>query len=319
MNFNRIFSIFPIILAGLSSYACFSRTAIPYKQEILPISLEKPKNGLRMEVFLTGRMFVDAWAAYIGGKGKLLMDQPAYLITHPTYGQIAFEAGHHSEIATSPSEHLGWIYKFGLMPMEQDIGQDFRQQLINKGKDPNQIKDIIISHFHPEHVGAVEEFPKARIVADKKEIEHGKKAPNYNYVPSEYDQVPNWYPIQFSGSQQFAPFEGVYDLVGDGSILVLSTPGHTPGHISLLVNLESGPILLTGDMAWTEFNLQTASIGLPFISSDGEKARVSLGKLLKFQKVNPDVLIVPGHDLNPLRRIDRKGVILHPWTSQIVR
>jgi glyoxylase-like metal-dependent hydrolase (beta-lactamase superfamily II) len=319
MLFNRILSLFIALFLSSHLLGCFSRTAIPYKKEVDLLALEKPIKGIRMEVFLTGRMFVDAWAAYVGGKGKLSMDQPAYLITHPTYGQIAFEAGHHSEIATRPSEHLGWIYKLGLMPMEQDIGQDFRQQLISMGKDPNAIKDIIVSHFHPEHVGAAEEFPKARIVADKREIEHGEKTPNYNYVPKEYDQVLNWYAIQFTGSKPFDPFEGVFDLVGDGSILVLSTPGHTPGHISLLVNLESGPILLTGDMAWTEFNLQTASIGLPFISSDGEKARISLGQLLTFQKANPDVLIVPGHDLNPLRRVKRKDVILHPWTSQILR
>lgn len=302
-----------VLVVLFSFFGCFSRAAIPYTREVPPVQLEKPIEGLKLEVFQTGRMVIDGWAAYTGGEGKISMDQPAYLISHPSYGLVAFEAGHHSEIATNPSEHLGWIHRVGLMPMEQDRGQDFRNQLKTTGKNPDSIRDLLVSHFHPEHVGAVEEFPNARIVADRREIKHGTESPNYNYVNTEYDGISNWFQIDFSSKKQFGSFEGSYDLVGDGSILVLSTPGHTPGHISLLVNLGSGPVLLTGDMAWTEHNIRSASIGLPFISSDGEAARISLGQLLAFQSKNPGVLIVPGHDLNPLRKNPRKDIHIHPW------
>ncbi|EOQ95419.1 metallo-beta-lactamase domain protein [Leptospira wolbachii serovar Codice str. CDC] len=309
--------LFPIlVLVGLFSlFGCFGRAAVAYSKEVSPIQLQKPISGMRLEVFQTGRMVIDGWAVYTGGEGKISMDQPAYLISHPRYGLIAFEAGHHSAIATDPTEHLGWIHRMGLMPMEQDPGQDFRSQLIKLGKNPDSLRDILVSHFHPEHVGAVEEFPKARIVVDRREVKHGNESPNYNYVKNEYDGVLNWYQIDFSQTDKFGSFEGYYDLVGDGSIIILSTPGHTPGHISVLVNLESGPVLLTGDMAWTEYNIRSASIGLPFISSDGEAARRSLGQLLAFQSSNPAVLIVPGHDLNPLRRKAQKDIHIHPWVS----
>lgn len=310
-------SLIPILslVALFSIFGCLGRSAVPYTKEFSSIQLQKPVSGLKLEVFQTGRMVIDGWAVYSGGEGKISMDQPAYLISHPNYGLVAFEAGHHSEIATNPSEHLGWIHRVGLMPMEQDPGQDFRNQLKAQGKNPDSIRDILVSHFHPEHVGAVEEFPKSRIVADRREVSHGNESPNYNYVKSEYDHVLNWYQIDFTQSNPFGSFEGFYDLVGDGSILILSTPGHTPGHISVLINLESGPILLTGDMAWTEHNIRSASIGLPFVSSDGEAARISLGQLLAFQSINPNILIVPGHDLNPLRRKSRKDIHLHPWAE----
>lgn len=115
-------SLTPVFVSVVlfSFFGCFSRAAIPYTKEVSPVQLEKPIPGLKLEVFQTGRMVIDGWAAYTGGEGKISMDQPAYLISHPNYGLVAFEAGHHSEIATNPSGHLGWIHRVGLMPMEQD-------------------------------------------------------------------------------------------------------------------------------------------------------------------------------------------------------
>lgn len=309
---KRFFSV--LIVVGLSTGGCV-RGMIAYAGPSAPIRLEPPVAGLRVEVYETGRMEIPGWSVFVGGEGTRLMDQPAYLISHPSYGKLLFEAGHHSNIARDPGEHLGIIHTLGLMPMVQDTGQDARSQLRARGIDPETVRDVIVSHFHPEHVGAAEEFPGARIVADRREIEHGLESPDYNYVRREYDGIKKWMRLDFSGAPAFGPFDGVVDLIGDGSVLVLSTPGHTPGHISLLLNLPEGPVLLTGDMAWTEGNIQTRSIGLPFVSSDGPAARASLGKLVAFQEQNPGVLVVPGHDLNPLRRTPRSDVVMHPWPS----
>jgi glyoxylase-like metal-dependent hydrolase (beta-lactamase superfamily II) len=184
------------------------------------------------------------------------------------------------------------------------------------GLDPEMVHAIVVSHFHPEHVGAVEEFPHAEIVCDQREAEHGLESPDYNYVRREYDDVTRWRQLDFSHGVAWGPFAAAVDLFGDGSVLIVSTPGHTPGHVSVLVNLPSGPVLLAGDMAWTELNLDTATIGLPFVSSDGPAARQSLGQLLRFRADNPRVLIVPGHDLAPLRRSQRPDVVLHAFARR---
>lgn len=268
----------------------------------------------RVHVFETGRLPIDAWMAYEGGEGVIWMDQPAYVIEHPTYGMLMFEAGHHSAIAGDPGEHLGWIHAAGLMPMEQDLGQDARTQMKAAGLDPDAVRGIVVSHFHPEHVGAVEEFPKAEVIADAVEIAYGTGSPKYNFVPAEYDDV-RFRGLTFDG-KAFGPFPGAYDLVGDGSIRVVSTPGHTPGHVSLLVNLPEGPVLLAGDVAWAEGNLRSRTIGLPFVSVDGAGARASLGQLVAFAAANPGVTVVPGHDLAPLKRANRGDVVLHPWAHQ---
>jgi N-acyl homoserine lactone hydrolase len=299
----------------LSWRSLLARDAIPFEGATAPVGLARPVTGLRLHVFETGRMVLPAWTVAVGASGERVMDQPAFVLEHPSRGLVMFEAGHHPDIARDPGEHLGFIHAAGLMPMEQRPGQDARTQLEHAGFDPDAVRTIIVSHFHPEHVGAVEEFPFAMIAADAREIAWGVDDPDYNYVPAEYDEVASWMPITFDDAAPFGPFPGAFDLFGDGSVLVVSTPGHTPGHVSVLVNLEHGPVLLAGDTAWTELNLRTATIGLPFVSSDAEAARASLGQLLRFRDDHPHVTIVPGHDLTPLRRAVRSDVVLHPTAA----
>ncbi len=308
-----------VLLAGLA-LAALAALAAPQVLDRDAIPWEGPARvtlgggtASRLHVFETGRLPIDAWMAYEGGEGVLWMDQPAYVIEHPTAGLLMFEAGHHSEIASGAGEHLGWIHAVGLMPMEQDPGQDARTQMRAAGLDPDAVGGIVVSHFHPEHVGAVEEFPRAEVIADRVEITYGTGSPKYNFVPGEYDDV-HFRPLDFGASAPFGPFPGAIDLLGDGSVLVVSTPGHTPGHVSLLVRLPEGPVLLAGDVAWAEGNLRSGTIGLPFVSVDGPAARAALGQLAAFSKENPDVTIVPGHDLSPLRRAGRGDVVLHPWS-----
>jgi glyoxylase-like metal-dependent hydrolase (beta-lactamase superfamily II) len=299
---------------GYSSWAFLGHRGVDrIERPTEAVRFRSPPVGLRLHVFETGKMVLDAWTVAPGARGKRVMDQPAYVIEHPTAGLFMFEAGHHPDVANDAREHLGWIHAVGLMPMQQERGQDAVSQMRQAGLRATDVRAVIVSHFHPEHVGAVEELPHATVVADEREIDHGLHDADYNYVRSEYDQVAKWRRLAFGGTPTFGPFPGSVDLLGDGSVIVVSSPGHTPGHISVAVNLPSGPVLLAGDVAWTDLNLETTSIGLPFVSSDGEAARHSLAQLLRFRDDNPHVLIVPGHDLGPLRRALRPDVVLHPW------
>jgi N-acyl homoserine lactone hydrolase len=193
--------------------------------------------------------------------------EPAYLIEHPR-GLIMLEAGFHAAIANDAAGHIGpLIYHAGLLPMSQQQGQDAISQLKTAGFDPAHVSSVIVSHFHPEHGGAVEAFANADIVVDRREHAYAVGKP--------------------------------------------ATPGHTPGHASLYLRLPQGPVLLAADIAWTQENLKTASIGLPFISVDGPAHRRSLGQLLAFAKAYPYVLLVPGHDIEPLRSASRADIVIH--------
>jgi glyoxylase-like metal-dependent hydrolase (beta-lactamase superfamily II) len=95
------------------------------------------------------------------------------------------------------------------------------------------IKLMAVSHSHPDHAGNIEMFPDTPMLVQRVE---------YEWAGSRQDTV------AFSKKHPVKLVDGDYDIFGDGSLVLLSTPGHTPGHQSLLVRLpKTGPVILSGD------------------------------------------------------------------------
>lgn len=98
---------------------------------------------------------------------------------------------------------------------------------------PRDIEFIAVSHSHPDHAGNIEMLPNALMLVQKVE---------YEWAGSRQDTV------AFNRKHSVKLVDGDYDVFGDGSLVLLSTPGHTPGHQSLLVKLpKTGSVILSGD------------------------------------------------------------------------
>jgi N-acyl homoserine lactone hydrolase len=116
---------------------------------------------------------------------------------------------------------------------------------------PDDITDLAFSHFHSDHVGNANLFTSARLYIQEPEYDaaFGPDASRFNFNPALYDKL---------RSNPTVKLLGDYDVFRDGSVVIVSTPGHTPGHQSLLVRLpERGAVLLSGDMVhfqdnWTQ-------------------------------------------------------------------
>lgn len=167
-----------------------------------------------------------------------------------------------------PVEALGVELDRSSDNIEGTLSVTLEAQLREIGLTPDQIGRVGISHYHFDHIGQLPALPDATLLIGREdwEIVTGDEAPDF--VEPVFAQ---W----TSGDADVEPVEGDYDLFGDGSVVMLSTPGHTPGHYSLLVRLaEAGPVLLTGDLAHFRENYETN--GVPPFNSDREDTIASL-------------------------------------------
>lgn len=129
------------------------------------------------------------------------------------------------------------------LSMERTISD----QLVEIGLFASDIDMVSISHSHFDHTGQIDQFPAAKWLVHADEYAAMFPAEETPTDDSETDAAASAF-IGFAALER-QEFTGELDVFGDGSVIIIPTPGHTPGHTALLVNLpEMGPVMLTGDL-----------------------------------------------------------------------
>ena len=170
-------------------------------------------------------------------------------------------------------------------------------QLAKIDVKPEQIKYVGISHYHPDHTGQISSFPKATLLIGTREwdaISAPKPAEGVNFKPFE-----SW--IKGDSKVEPLPLGLDKDVFGDGSVIVLRTPGHTPGHSSVLVKLEQmGPVILSGDAV--HFRENYDSDGVPAFNYDRAQTVASLERTKKILANLKGQLIIQ-HDARDISKL----------------
>ena len=192
-------------------------------------------------------------------------------------------------------EYMVWDTGFapGTNPNAPKVG--IVDRLKEVAVTPEQVKYVGISHFHADHTGQLDPFKNATLLIGK----------------ADWDQITSPTPMQGANvagfkswtgeSRKVEPLTGDKDVFGDGSVVVLRMPGHTPGHSSLLVRLKDmGPVLLTGDLVHFRENYDSG--GVPWFNFD-RAATVASIERMKQIVANVKATVVIQHDMRDIGKL----------------
>ena len=168
-------------------------------------------------------------------------------------------------------------------------------QLAQINVKPEQIKYIGISHYHADHTGQLASFPGATVLIGKGDwdsISSPKPNPGTNVAP-----FTHW----ISGAGKLEALPGDKDVFGDGAVVILNTPGHTPGHHSLLVQLKGmGNVLISGDL--THFQENYARNGVPGFNYHRGDTLASLDRF-RTTAANLKATVIIQHDARDVAKL----------------
>ncbi|WP_322743993.1 N-acyl homoserine lactonase family protein [Nostoc edaphicum] len=176
------------------------------------------------------------------------------------------------------------------------VNRTLVSQLDEIGVKPADVTIIALSHAHFDHVGNTRLFPRAKWYVQKVEykVMFGSEYKKFRFVPTLYSTLRN---------NPVVTLQGDHDIFGDGSVRILSTPGHTPGHQSLLVRLpQTGLVVLSGDVAHFEENFVNRRV--PRFNADAKQTRQSMNKVDAIVK-NQSAQLWINHDLAQSASIPR--------------
>jgi N-acyl homoserine lactone hydrolase len=222
---------------------------------------------------------------------------PCFLIEHPTVGPFLVDTGLHRAAGESVRRAYG-TRAAALFRIRMDEGAAVTDRLLARGLDPLGIDLVVMTHMHYDHTGSVEAFPRSTFVVDEREWEaaiHGGFLQGYRRKL--FDHGYEWRTIDFGAQQvdSFASFGRAVDLFGDGSVRLLSTPGHTKGHMSVLLRLRSGrELLLAADAAYSRRTIDEEL--LPTFCDDPHRYMRSLREIRRYLELTPSALVICGHD-----------------------
>jgi glyoxylase-like metal-dependent hydrolase (beta-lactamase superfamily II) len=229
-----------------------------------------------------GGFFSDTFA-YKPGQAKEITSS-CYLIRHGDRYML-WDTGVPASMAEKPAENAA---------QRISLKRTVVDQLKQLGVRPEQIEIIGISHHHFDHTGQAAGFPNAKLVMGKGDLEFLKGAA----APAGGDASPlkHW----LSGGGKVVEATGDVDIFHDGRVIMLDTPGHTPGHNALLVRLASGNVLLTGDLY--HFTEQVAIKGVPPFNHDRADTLASMDRFDKIAK-NLNAKVIIQHEPKDLAKL----------------
>ena len=211
------------------------------------------------------------------------------------YGDLKLQLVFSCYLIKHDDEYLLWDTGHAMTAPNVAPKVSLVDQLAKIDLKPEQIKYVGISHYHADHTGQVASFPNATLLIGAREwdaLSSPKPPEGANVKPFE-----SW----LKGESKVEPQTLDKDVFGDGTVIMLRTPGHTPGHSSLLVKLSGmGPVIITGDAAHFRENFETD--GVPSFNYDRAQTVASIERLKKIA-ANLKATVIIQHDARDIEKL----------------
>lgn len=295
-------------------------TAAEPRPAELPLAAGREGAKVRVHPLLTGRMKgPPAW--FLREEGRMAwrkafgfgvprsdwLDVPvqAFLVEHPSAGPLLIDTGFHASVAVNPTANLGRVARVTLKDIEMTPEQAVAAQLRAKGIEHSAVKVVIMTHLHLDHASAISDFPEATFLVSSAEWEAATDGGQLKrYVRRQFDHGFDYRLLDFDSDEasSFAGFARSFDVFGDGSVRTVFTPGHTFGHMSVVLQTARGELLVAGDAIYLHRTLAEAH--LPYAMADEHLFRRSLREIKQYAKETPDAVIVPGHDWDAWQQLE---------------
>lgn len=228
----------------------------------------------------------------------------AFVVEHPQ-GHLLIDAG----VARDVRAHLDttpWLLR---TLAELTVRRPTVDALGGRGLQPADVKGIILTHSHWDHVSGLADLRSVPVWITPEELAHARSDDEGGKL---YRQLEAEGPFAlreliFEGGP-YGPFESSHDFFEDGSVVIVPMPGHTPGSVGVFVTDADGKrALMIGDTSWTEEGVEWPAekpwLARRMVDNDAAGVREQLVLLHQLQRANPELLIVPAHDARVHERI----------------
>ena len=229
---------------------------------------------------------------------------PCVLVKHPQ-GTILYDTGLGNKEKRDFKEAMpfGTSFTFPYKP----TGSARTQMQMSGIVDPDSIKTIIMSHLHWDHASGIEDFPNAEIWTTKADHNYAIRKMGVGFSRSVFnnDKV-KWHFISFD-DKPYENFDQSLDVFGDGSVVLVPLPGHTPSLTGMFINMKSGKrFLFIGDVSLYSDDLKIPAkswMETFFVDYDKKQTGATIARIYRIMKQYPDLIVIPAHE-NPDKNTD---------------